>query len=360
MQDALRARTMPGRVLVVDDNATNRRLLAALLAADGQTVVHADSARAAMVALRAQPFDVVLLDIMMPDVDGFAMLAQVRADPALAETPVVMVSALHDIDSLVRAVDCGACDYLTKPVHASLLRSRVRACIERSQARVELRRLLGELQQERDRAETLLYNILPPSVVERLKHNPSAVAESVKEATVVFVDVVGFTALSTRHSAEAVVLCLNQLFGAFDQLAVGCGIEKIKTIGDAYLAVAGVPEFHPQHAETAVRFANAACARAQTIRGPDGRPMHVRAGVHCGPLVAGVVGTHKYAYDVWGDVVNTAARLQTAAEPDRVLLSDDVRARLSGRTWHTSISAEYDLKGKGRVSAAYLIGEVRA
>lgn len=346
-----------GRALVVDDSETNRRLLAALLAADGQTATTVGGGAEALQVMATDAFDVILLDLMMPDMDGFATLAAIRADGRWAETPVVVVSALHDEASLVRAIDAGADDYLTKPIQATVLRARVRASVDRSQTRALQRRLMAELQAERDRAERLLHNILPPAIARRLQASNATIADNVAAATVVFVDVVGFTPMAAHASPEAMVACLNALFGEYDRLALYLGIEKIKTIGDAYMAVAGVPEPREDHAAVAVRFAQAACTAASRLRGPDGAPLHVRAGVHCGPLVAGVVGSHKYAYDVWGDVVNTAARLQSAAQPDRVLLSDDVRKALRGRPWHISDSFECDLKGKGRVSAAYLLPE---
>lgn len=348
-----------GRVLVVDDESATRRVLAAVLAAAGHEVTQAATAAHAWQILQIAPRpDVVLLDILMPETDGFALLTQIRAAPNFGDLPVVMVSALHDTASQVDAFELGADDYLTKPISATILRARVSCSIERSQARAAQQRLMAELHDERERSERLLHNILPERIVTRLKVAPEAIADTIRDASVIFVDVVGFTSMSERTPPMDLVKCLNRLFAGYDDVAAQLGVEKIKTIGDAYMAVAGVPEPRADHVEAAVRFAQAASQMAPTVRWPNGSPLRVRVGVHCGTMVAGVVGKNKFAYDVWGDVVNTAARLQAACEPGRVLLSDEVRARLAGRAWHISDEHELQLKGKGPMSAAYLLGDV--
>ena len=299
----------------------------------------------------------VLLDIVMPGVDGLAALDQIRADPALHELMVVMVSGHQAIDNEVQAIERGANGYLTKPIRAPLLHARVNACVERNQARAHGRQLVADLQVANDRSEALLRHMLPPTIARRLLANPARIADIIADASVVFVDLVGFTALAHNSGPDSIVNCLIDLFGSYDRLAEKLGVEKIKTIGDAYLAVAGVPEPRADHVEVAVRFARAASMQARQITGPDGAPLQVRVGVHCGPLVAGVVGTHRFAYDVWGDTVNTAARLQTACSPGGVLLSDTVRTRLCAKEWRMSDALAFQLKGKGRMSAVYLMAE---
>ncbi|KJE90742.1 NPR2 protein [Capsaspora owczarzaki ATCC 30864] len=177
-----------------------------------------------------------------------------------------------------------------------------------------------ELSQEKQRAEALLHNILPKSIAQRLQHSVELIAEEHKSATVFFSDVVGFTSMSHNMPPTAVVTMLNQLFTEMDRLALAFRLEKIKTIGDAYMAACGVPTAVEDHVERVAHFALRAMALKLT--GVDGQPLQMRMGIHTGPVTAGVVGTRKFAYDLWGDTVNTASRMESNGVPGRVCVSD--------------------------------------
>jgi len=214
-----------------------------------------------------------------------------------------------------------------------------------------------ELDQERLRSEGLLLNILPQAVVEQLKTAPGErIAEAFDEISVVFADAVGSTEQAARSSPEDFADALDTLFRRFDEIADRHGLEKIKTIGDAYLAVAGAPIPVADHAGAAVGMALEILAGAGTMQWPSGDPIRVRSGVASGPAVAGVIGQRKFAYDVWGDTVNLASRLQELAEPGDVLVSEATAARVEDRYRFGPVRT-VPIKGKGPTRIRSLIGQ---
>src|SRR5258706_11997766 len=186
---------------------------------------------------------------------------------------------------------------------------------------------MRELTEERARSERLLLNILPASIAERLKGSEASIADHSAEVTVLFADIVGFTPLSARKTPQALVEMLNRIFSEFDSLAEAHGLEKIKTIGDAYMAVAGLPEHRSDHAQAAAYMAIAMLQATARIAAETGEALALRIGLNSGPVVAGVIGRKKFSYDLWGDTVNTASRMEshgaagmiqcTSAPPER-------------------------------------------
>lgn len=196
-------------------------------------------------------------------------------------------------------------------------------------------------------AEELLLNILPERVATRLKSRPGTVADHYPEATVLFADLVGFTRLAGSLPAEEVVELLNRIFSAFDTRVGQVGLEKIKTIGDAYMVVAGVPEARSDHVEAAAELALALRDELYRVAREAGFPeLDLRIGIHTGEVVAGVIGTRRFAYDLWGDAVNTAARMESHGLPGEVHVSDAVRRRLPDR-FRLRSRGGIEVKGKG-------------
>ena len=203
--------------------------------------------------------------------------------------------------------------------------------IERGMRAEFLQRRL--IDRERRRSDSLLANILPRSIIDRLKvrgegADARRLAEALEEVSVLFADAVGFTVQAEKTSADHLVEALDRLFSLFDAAADRYGLEKIKTIGDAYMAVAGAPEPRPGHAEAAADMALAILEELKDARWPSGDPILVRIGIAAGPAVAGVIGQRKFAYDLWGGTVNLASRLQSHGEPGRILVSESVVAHL--------------------------------
>jgi len=206
---------------------------------------------------------------------------------------------------------------------------------------------------ERDRSEALLLNILPATIAERLKAGEQVIADGAPAVTVLFADIVGFTGFAEGRSPEGLVSVLNDIFVRFDAAAAAQGVEKIKTIGDGYLAVAGLPIPLPDHADRAVKAALAMIRAVDTVNQSSGTALAVRIGLHSGPVVAGVIGRHKFAYDLWGDTVNTAARFETAGAPGRICLSAATRAALRGPV-ELEARGEIPLKGKDPAEAWFV------
>lgn len=240
------------------------------------------------------------------------------------------------------------------PINAAILFAVV-AFTARQTARAEAR-----AQAAYDRSEALLRAMLPGAIAQRLKAEPGTViAERHDAATVVFADVVGFTRLAVDTDPRVLVLWLDSLFATFDRLVDAHGMTKIKTSGDGFLAVAGVPQPAADHALTAARFALAMRDAADPMTRPDGAPLGLRLGLASGPVVAGVVGRSRFVYDIWGDTVNVAARLESTGEGGRVQIDAATRA-LIGPGFATAPRGTVDLKGKGPTETWWLYGETGA
>jgi class 3 adenylate cyclase len=207
------------------------------------------------------------------------------------------------------------------------------------------------------RSERLLLNVLPRPIAERLKGEPRVIADLHPEVTVLFADVVDFTAFTERTDPQRVVGVLDEVFSAFDALAETHGLEKIKTIGDAYMVAAGLPEPRPDHARAMADMALDMQAAFARLCIPLGLDLAIRIGVHSGPVIAGVIGRRKFSYDLWGDTVNTASRLESHGLAGRIQVSQATYRLLSDR-YAFEDRGEIDVKGKGRVAAYLLVGRL--
>ncbi len=240
-----------GNILVVDDMEANRTLLSRRLTRDGHRVTTAEGGRQALGLLEVDDFDLVLLDLMMPEMNGFEVLARIKADPRLHRIPVIMISALDEVDSVVRCIEAGAEDYLPKPFNPVLLKARINAGIEKKRWHERERRYLDRLEDEKEKFERLLLNILPKQIIGRLNDGETIIADRFDDVSVLFSDLVGFTEISAALAPTELVSYLNALFSGFDAHARELGVEKIKMIGDAYQPVEkGVIDRGSRHDET--------------------------------------------------------------------------------------------------------------
>lgn len=227
----------------------------------------------------------------------------------------------------------------------------------RLEAEVEVRKAAeAALIEAHHRSESLLLNILPRLIVEKLKKGDEMIASHYKEATVLFADIVGFTGLAERLDTRELIYFLNSVFCQFDGLAEKHGLEKIKTVGDAYMAVAGVPEPNLSHAIAAVAMAVEMQSEMIGLSEQLGFPVQLRIGIHTGPLVAGVIGRKKFAYDVWGDTVNTASRLESHSQPGNILVSALTRRHI-GTCFKCSDVKSISIKGKGKILSYLVYGK---
>jgi len=224
--------------------------------------------------------------------------------------------------------------------------------------------LLGEavrgrraLAVEQDRSERLLLNVLPAPIAARLKQGEAVIADRFQEVTVLFADLVDFTRSSDRSTPERVVQVLDDLFTAFDRLAERHGLEKIKTIGDAYMAVGGLPEPRPDHAEAVAEMAMALREETARHRDPSGQPLALRIGIDTGPVVAGVIGTTKFSYDLWGDTVNTASRMESQGVVGCIQVTERTYRRLRDG-YRFERRGPIQVKGKGELVTWCLLGRI--
>jgi adenylate cyclase len=217
----------------------------------------------------------------------------------------------------------------------------------------EVEKQLAITVKEKEVTDKILYNILPQKIAERIRTGDEEIIERYENATVLFADIVGFTEWSRNMPVKELTLHLNRFFQLFDELAIEHRVEKIKTIGDAYMCVAGLPEPCDDHVE---RIANMAIAMNKKIREayPNGE-IRLRTGIHTGEVIAGVLGKNKYAYDLWGDTVNTAARMESYSQPDRIQVTEEIYEVLQGR-YDFEHRGEIEVKGKGKMNVYFLNG----
>lgn len=310
------------KLLIVDDIEDNRVALKMRLALIGyENIAEASNGAEALSALRSGDYDLMLLDVMMPEMDGFDVLTEMKSDTMLRDLPVIMVSALDDMASVIRCLELGAVDYLTKPFDATLLKTRIDSYAERIQLKAQEAQYLQSVEAERSRANELLAAVLPRQIARILKSNRTLPPIRYDDVSILFCDIVGFTSYAEEHPPEIVFAHLESLIDGFERIADEHGLMKVKTIGDAIMMAGGLlTELdEPVKATTACALAMTEAARAHESG------WQVRIGIDHGPVVSGVIGRTQFQFDVWGDTVNTASRIQSIAAPDAV--------NLSGRAW---------------------------
>jgi adenylate cyclase len=217
---------------------------------------------------------------------------------------------------------------------------------------------LANLSIEQAKSEKLLLNILPSPIADRLKRKSEAIADSFSEATVLFADIVGFTELSSRLTPQELVQCLNRIFSCFDNLAEKYGLEKIKTIGDAYMVVGGLPNPRSDHAAAICQMAIEMQKELQAINRSMGEKFDIRIGINSGPVVAGVIGIKKFIYDLWGDTVNIASRMESHGESGAIHISEATYRLIEGQ-FNCELRGAIPVKGKGQMTTYWLRAEAQ-
>lgn len=353
-------------ILVVDDSDAIRLTMARTLNALGyaNTQMAEDGLRA-LDLIRQHPFDVVLLDIEMPSMDGFGVLAALRNESFRSEMAIIVTSGVDELDAVVRCIELGAEDFLPKPVNSVLLRARVGASLERKRFRDLERRHFLELQEqkrlleiEQAKSEQLLLNILPKAIAARLLEGEVDIAERYKDVTILFADIVDFTGLASNTEPHELVQLLNHIFSRFDALTEQHGLEKIKTIGDCYMAVGGLPLPRSDHAAAVAEMALGMLGAIEEVNRERNIDLALRIGLNSGPVIAGVIGRKKFAYDLWGTTVNLAYRMESSGVPGRIQVSRATR-ELLGESFILGERGMVDCKGLGPVQTYFLNGKNR-
>jgi class 3 adenylate cyclase len=300
-----------------------------------------------LIALANNKYDLLILDLNLPD-SGYQ--STIDKIPEIShKLPIVIMTSANDELLALKTMNMGGQDYLVKDkLERTLFIRSVLYAIERHQLR-------EQLQLEKEKSEVLLRNILPQSIADELKENGLIKAQHYDEASVMFVDFVNFTGLSSQMDTEELVAELHTCFSAFDIIIEKHNLEKIKTIGDAYMCAGGIPKTNSNHVHNMLQAAKEITAFIEeryTHKQADGKPYwRARVGIHMGPIIAGVVGSKKFTYDIWGNTVNIAARMESQSEPGRVNISDSIYNLIKD-------DATYTFENRGKIEAKG-IGEVQ-
>jgi adenylate cyclase len=351
------------KVLLVDDSRLIRMGLRRSLVEIGLSdITEAGDGREAIETLVREHFDLMLLDMEMPEMNGMEVLAVLRDTPHHPWPPVIVISGGTSLDDAVKCIEMGAEDYLSKPFNPVLLRARVKTSVERKRLRDQevlrmrqLKRQHEELSQEQTKTEQLLLNILPRKIALRLKAGEEHIADAFPNVSVLFADMVGFTAMSRTMTPSALVEVLGDLFSRFDLITEKHGLEKIKTIGDCYMLAGGVPEPSDDHAHAVIDAALEMCTALEEMRERTGGALRMRIGVHSGPIVAGVIGLRKFTYDLWGDTVNVASRMESTGQPGRIHVSA-ITADLIRNDFQLESRGSIEVKSLGQVETFFVNG----
>jgi class 3 adenylate cyclase len=317
-------RSGPGRLLVADDNKVNRLLLTRSLELQGHSVASAENGRVALEMLRREAFDLLLLDMEMPEMDGFQVLEQLGGDRQLRDIPVIVTSSLEGVENVVRCIELGAEDYLSKPVNPGLLKARIGTSLEKKRLR--------------DQQKELMRRFATPEVAQDLQTSGFSLGGKLVHASVMFSDIRGFTSLAESQPPEETIELLNTYYELMFDAISGHGGVVTLMMGDGLMSVFGAPVALSDHGESAVRAAQEMVELVDLFnveRKAAGKPLiRIGIGIASGEMVAGYTGTNKRAtYTCVGDIVNLAARLETHTKvAQRVILIDQAtRSSLSER-----------------------------
>ncbi len=318
-----------GRLLVVDDNAMNRDLLSRQLARDGYIVLTAEDGAQALEMLPDQGVDLILLDVIMPNMDGVETLTRLKSDERLGEIPVLMLSSLDEMDGALRCIEMGAEDYLSKPVKPAVLQARIAANLELHRMRERERAYEARVAADEGFIDRLLQSAFPDAVAERYRSGDPELADVVPEATVLSCQLRGFTAPTSSGDFSERLKGLQELCVGIEALARAHGVETCIWRADGFLAVAGAPTPAENHVNRAVALARALLQEAGRLQGGNGdRPLRLGMGLHTGPVAAGALGGERLRYEVWGEGVKTAEAVARSAPDGGLVASPPAYSRL--------------------------------
>jgi len=342
------------RILVADADPATREESCRLLAAEGYEVAEAEDGRVALHCLQSRPFDFLLVDAALPDLDGYGLVEYLRAHARLRSLPVVATADRSQLDALPGLVRGGVDDFLVRPLAPEMLKTRLAACLARKQLRDQDADHLRRAERGKRRAERLLNAVLPATIGQELMESNAVQPRRYDNVAVLFADVVGFTQYCQDRGPSEILDHLQEMVIASEAIAAKHDVQKIKTIGDCFMGTAGLLKQvdNPVARCTACGLEMIAMTRALESA------WDLRVGVHIGPVIAGVVGHQQYLFDVWGDTVNTAARIETYGQDGAVNLSREAWDRVADGSEPASTEV-ISVKGKGSVEVFRLLPPAR-
>ena len=344
-----------GTILIVDDESANLDIIDKILQQSNHKTFTAESGAEALKVLEKESakIDLILLDLIMPEVNGMDLLKKLKHNNNTYHIPVIILSALDEIDTIVECISMGADDFLIKPVNRILLHARLNNALEKKYFHDKEIKYQKQIKIEQEKSDKLLLNILPESIAQRLKNGESLIADDFEDSTVLFADLAGFTKLSSTISATDVVMQLNSIFSLFDGLLIKYSLEKIKTIGDCYMLVGGLPKPDKNHADSVARMALEMLDTIEQINTKTDQSLKVRIGINSGPVAAGVIGKEKFIYDLWGDTVNVASRMETFGSNSKIHVSSNTYLQLK-YYYNFTKRDKINIPGKGTMQTYFL------
>ncbi len=363
--------THNGDIFLVDDNPDNLRLLSKLLIDNNYKIRTALNGKMAIMSATALPPDLILLDINMPDFNGYQVCEKLKQDQKTAAIPIIFISALDDVLDKVKGFQVGGVDYITKPFQAEevLMRIKTHLTLRKLQQKIQdkneqlqreilyRKEIEKALKMEKNKTEILLFNILPKKIAHKLKNSHNSIAENFEEVTIIFADLVNFTSYSSNIEPKDLISLLNQIFSTFDKIAEYHGIEKIKTIGDAYMGVAGLPNLKDNHGEMVANFALDIQKSISNFKRNENQSFQLRIGINTGSVIAGVIGMKKFSYDLWGDSVNVASRMESSGEAGKIQVSETTFEKLKHQ-YIFEKRGNISIKGKGEMTTYWLLDKL--
>jgi CheY-like chemotaxis protein/class 3 adenylate cyclase len=318
-------------LLLVDDNKENLKVLSGFLKNHGYNIALAFDGKTAIEIAQRYKIGLILIDIMMPEIDGFETFDILRNNELTKDIPVVFLTAKTGTEDIVRAFKMGGADYITKPYIKEELLARVNNHVERREYRESLKESINSLREYNTMLDNLLLNVLPAKVAQDFKENGKSEPRLYEDVTIFVSDFVNFTSKTSRMESKVFFNELNELYTGFDLIMKTHGCERIKTVGDAYLAVCGMTKVYP---DNAARMVAASMEIVRFLLKRNSESLHqweARIGIHSGEITGGIVGTDKFIFDIFGTAVNTAFRLESLSEPNRINISESTYKLVSSR-----------------------------
>ena len=327
------------RIAVVDDSPENLNLISTILAEDFDVRCSKDSVRGLEFIEKTDP-DIILLDAVMPGKDGYSLLQDIRKNPSTQDIPVIFLTALTEDRDEERALQLGAVDFIRKPFNPVIVKARLKIQVD--------------LLSERRTVEQLLANTLPQKVIREMRDNGEYPPEVIKSASLLFTDFIKFTDSVSKMKAQDVIAELTDMFSVFDEITEKYGGTRIKTIGDAYFAATGVESEMDGHADAIVNIALEILDYVAQRGEPCGHNWQIRIGICSGQVTAGIVGSSKYLYDVFGDPVNIASRVEGTCDPMTVSACKNTVDLLTPGKFKVVSRGPHLIKGKGELELFYV------
>jgi len=352
---------LKAKVLIVDDQPANVLLLERMLGGAGyESITSTLDPRAVCELHKKNRYDLIVLDLQMPGMDGFQVMEGLKQIEQDGYLPVLVITAQPD--HKLRALQAGARDFISKPFDVAEVLTRAHNMLEVRLLHVaicrkndELKKLFDQVVAERKVSERLALHVPLDSIAARLQARPDVTVDNFADVTVVIADIVGFTELTPAVSPERLALLLEEIFTSFDRLAKERGLKKVKTLGNSYMAAAGMPAPSGDHAARAAHLSLDMVDALDRCNEHSGYSLQVRIGIATGGVVAGVIGKRMYLYDVWGDAVNTASRMESHGVAGRVQVSESTR-RLLGEPFLLQERGLLEVEGHGQLKTWFLGG----